>query len=538
MIRRKYTILFLLAALIAAAAFFVSCGSKKTAGPSAPQTNKILQNPETASAVRETAVPPSEPTGTPAKTPVAASHTASPGRTPAKTAPRTPTALVQRTTAAKTAAKTTAPGKTATPAKATPTVTPAPTNPTLNKTYTVDPHTLGLTVDKDGTMLLAGKPYYGFGVNSFTMAIRYIEGAGRQMYRDQFEILKKYDIPFVRINFGGYWPDYYWNFDYNSETILRQLRDVVECAEEYNIGLICSLMWYDGAISYYVGEHRSDMGNPNSATVKYAKNYVATIVKEFKDSPAIWAWEIGNEYNLGADLCDPTFRSKLPNGPCTPYAPSGFDFYTSKELRSFYTEIGNTIRKYDKTRMITTGDGDMRNASLSLRDAAQKMNPATHLWTEQWTQDTPDDFYKMCAYFTPDPLNTISFHLQHAQQDGNGRASFLLTLDRFRTKVSTLKYFQEYVTAARLAKKGLFFGEMGDMMYMEGDKDAINVFRNVTDWIVQAEIQMAATWQFSNNDLKATDSGIDGQKLRILQEKNKNYKKDGKADTEIYWANK
>ena len=40
-----------------------------------------------------------------------------------------------------------------------------------------DTETLGLTVDKNGTILLAGKPYYGFGVNSFSLVIRYIEGA-------------------------------------------------------------------------------------------------------------------------------------------------------------------------------------------------------------------------------------------------------------------------------------------------------------------------------------------------------------------------
>lgn len=408
----------------------------------------------------------------------------------------------------------------------------------LSKTYTVDTQTLGLTVDENGTILLAGKPYYAFGVNSFTLVTRYIEGAGESMYRDQFELLKTYGIPFIRVNFGGYWPDYYEKFDADPDAVLQCMRDVVKCAEEYQIGLICSLLWYDSSIPTHVGEHRSDMGNPNSKTVKYATEYVGKIVEEFKNSPAVWAWEIGNEYNLDADLCDPAFKSKLPAGPCTPETPSGYDFYTSEELTVFYKEVGNAIRKQDPSRMISTGNGDMRNASKALRDAAAKKNPETHLWTEEWTQDTTEEFYEMCAYYTPDPLDTICFHLQHAQQKENGEASFLVMLDRFGCKISTLKYLKEYVNSARKTKKALYFGEMGDMMWMEDDENALSIFTSVTDWIVDAGIQMASSWQFSENDLKATDQGIDGGKLRVLQEKNQKYIREGKADTATYWSNK
>lgn len=416
--------------------------------------------------------------------------------------------------------------------------TEEPYDDVLNKVYTVDTETLGLTVDENGTILLAGKPYYAFGVNSFTLVTRYLEGAGETMYRDQFALLKKYNIPFVRVNFGGYWPAYYEQFDKDPEAVLRLMQDVVKCAEEYNIGLICSLLWYDSSISAHVGEHRSDMGDLNSKTVKYATEYVSRIVAEFKGSPAIWAWEIGNEYNLDADLCDPEYRSRLPVGPCTPQFPSGFDFYTSEELVAFYTAIGNAIRAQDPTRMISTGNGDLRNASKALHEAALQRDPKTHLWTENWKQDTTEEFYEMCAYFTPDPLDTICFHLQHAQQDESGKASFLVILDRFGSKISTLKYFKEYATAARKAKKALYFGEMGDMMWMEGNENAVSIFANVADWITDAGIQLASSWQFSENDLKATDEGIDGEKLAILQQKNQKYVDNGKADTVTYWSNK
>ena len=112
---------------------------------------------------------------------------------------------------------------------------------TPDKVYTTDLNTLGLTVDEEGTILLAGKPFYGFGVNSFTMLIRFIEGADETMYKDQFEILKKYNIPFARINFGGYWPDYYQKYDENPEFIYECMEKVLKCAEEANIGLVSTL---------------------------------------------------------------------------------------------------------------------------------------------------------------------------------------------------------------------------------------------------------------------------------------------------------
>ena len=73
---------------------------------------------------------------------------------------------------------------------------------------------------------------------------------------------------------------------------------------------------------------------------------------------------------------------------------------------------------------------------------------------------------------------------------------------------------------------------------MEDDENAASVFKNVADWITDAGIQLASSWQFSKNSLIATDSGIDGEKLKILQEKNQNYIDEGKADTVTYWSNK
>lgn len=157
------------------------------------------------------------------------------------------------------------------------------------------------------------------------------------------------------------------------------------------------------------------MGKTNSKTMKYAKQYVSDIVKRYVNRPGIWGWEIGNEYNLGADLCDRSFQSYLWPGATN---TNGFDYYTSAELQVFYREISKEIRKYDDYRMITSGNGDMRGASKAMNAASSKMD-SNHLWNVDWSVDSLLDFYDMNAYFHPDPMDTICFHLQHGTLNGN-----------------------------------------------------------------------------------------------------------------------
>jgi hypothetical protein len=51
-----------------------------------------------------------------------------------------------------------------------------------------------------------------------------------------------------------------------------------------------------------VGEHHDQWENPKSKTIGTMRQYVGDIVGRYKDSPAIWAWEFGNEPNLSVDL--------------------------------------------------------------------------------------------------------------------------------------------------------------------------------------------------------------------------------------------
>lgn len=397
----------------------------------------------------------------------------------------------------------------------------------------------GLTVAADGTLMLEGKPFYGFGVNLYTSFQHHLENPLNEKYKEEFALMKKYNIPFVRVPFSGYQASYYDQFDADPEMVFGFMDDVVAEAEKQNIGIIASLMWWDPALSAHVGEKRASMGDVNSKTMAYAKKYVAAIVKRYADRPGIWGWEIGNEYNLTADLCDPKLEGYLwPDGlPTMPIEKSGFNYYTSAELQIFYREIAKEIRKYDSYRMISNGNGDMRGASRAMNRASNAMDKSTHLWTIDWTEDSKDDFDYMNAYLTPSPMDTVCFHLQHGTLDGNP-PQYVLEFRRWGKTVSTLEYFQGYVSAAKKAKKALYFGEMGDFMDMETAPDLEEKFNQVLDWVTESGIQIASTWQFgaSPENLVASDVGREGMKLRSMSERNLAYRKAGKQDLSKAWT--
>ena len=386
----------------------------------------------------------------------------------------------------------------------------------------------GLHVTDDGEIQLSGKSIYGFGVNYFGAFAHYwYEDIGDAPFIEAFAKLKEYGVDYIRMPFGGYWTDYYEAFSSDPESVLKYLDKVVEEAEKAEIGIIASLFWHDTALPLYMNEHRSAMGDPDSGTVRFASDYAAVIVSRYADSPAVWAWEIGNEYNLSADLCDTSGWNWLSGYPDE--EPSGYDYYSSEEMNVFYQTIASKIREYDGWRMIDTGNGEMRPFAKASAVRSRNMNKKTHSWEVDWSANSRSEFDEMNAYMTPDPINCVCFHLQHGTGDGSGR--YVEEMSPYGAAISQREYFTAYKEAAEAAHKGCLFGEMGDFMDMNSAPDIEEHFRKLIDDICSSGIQLALTWQFQD----FTDEGNDGMKLRVIGEKNKELKSEGKCDIDAAW---
>lgn len=398
---------------------------------------------------------------------------------------------------------------------------------------------LGLHIEKDGTVTIGQTPFYGFGVNLFPPFIRNLQEPDTKVFRRDFALMREYEIPFVRVPFSGWDCALYRVYEEDPQKYFAAMDEIVAEAEKNHVGIIASLMWMESAVACYVGEKRCRIGDTDSKTMAFSKQYVSDVVKRYVGRPGIWGWEIGNEYNLTADLCDPTIPDFLwPNIASMPHGEiDGYDFYTSRELHIFYREISAEIRKHDSYRMISSGNGDMRFMAWQLR-AASDQKDEYHLWKNGTGMDTREQFDEMNAFFTPDPMDTVCFHLQHGTLNVNP-PKYEMTLSRWgRTDVSAGEYFKAFAESAKRLHKGLFFGEFGDFIDMEQDPELERNFVQIMAWIREAGIQLAASWQFCWRDgwiYINDETPNDGMKLRHLREENRRYREEGKQQTEAAW---
>lgn len=395
----------------------------------------------------------------------------------------------------------------------------------------MNPHRYGLHVE-NGVIMLEGKPFYGFGVNYFGAFSHYEDGylPDPQTFKDGFAGMAEHNIPFVRIALG-YYSSFYDRYDEDPQGTLNKLRQVLDAAEAEHVGVILSLFWHDAALAEHVGEKRADMGEDDSRTLAYAKEFTATLVREFAGHRALWGWEIGNEYNLDADLCDRNLQGFLPAG-FTFENPSGRDYFTSDETAFFFEAVASTIRKYDGYRMISNGCSEMRTCAWNMHTATDRLRK-DHLWDINWKQDTRGEFERIVALYTPDSVDTVSFHFQSGSS-GAQDPSYTLSYPVFAGEdaLTVPEFLEAYVKAAKSADKALYLGEFGDFRDMEGAEDCPEMFRTLCGWVSDAGIQVASLWQFQDY----TDSGVGGEKLDILSELNTALKESGKLYTDVAWG--
>jgi len=264
----------------------------------------------------------------------------------------------------------------------------------------------GLTVDADGRLLRDGDPYRGFGVNYFSAFSRVLLDPDDTSYEEGFKELASYGIPFARVMFTGFWPSNMKLYMEDKAAYFQRMDAVVKSAEKNGIGLIPSLFWYDGAVPDMVAEPRDQWGNPKSKTHAFMRDYTREVVTRYKDSPAIWGWELGNEYSLGADLPNAAeHRPKIVPHLGTLTSRSERDDLTHEMLYTAFVEFAKEVRKYDPDRIISTGNSIPRASSWHQREE------------NSWTKDNYEQTFEILAGQNPDPVDVISIHIYGDVQD-------------------------------------------------------------------------------------------------------------------------
>ena len=373
----------------------------------------------------------------------------------------------------------------------------------------------GLHVDADGTLTLAGKPFYGMGLCYYDGFLRTIRNAQYSAYAPSLKKIAASKIPFIRLPFSGFWPNELQVYQDKPDQYFREMDLLVKTCEENNIGIIADLFWTKFSVSDVVGESVNQIGNPASKTMEYARKYVRDVVSRYKDSPAIWGWEIGNEFNLAADLDKqgepPLGYPYVLASKGTPAQRGPADRITSQDVEVYFTEVEKAIRSIDSYRMISNGTADFRASQY-------------HLRTERALRqdDTVEELRAIMDVFSPRTVDVISVHIT-LDKDKDG-----MSQKRFGRTVELEELLAIYVKLAKQSKKVLYMGEF------HGDTDA-NFVRKV-DAIRTSGMQLSSLWNYGDApNLKTKSFSDDSFMFTRTAEANQHYRVQGLQNVETYW---
>jgi len=324
--------------------------------------------------------------------------------------------------------------------------------------------------------LLQARSLRGIGVNYFNAISRAINRPGDYSYRQGLQVLSDYDIPFVRVMFGAYWPSEMELYRNNPKRYFEILDDFVLAAEEQGIGIVANLAWNYPTIPDLVNEPVSAWGKKNSKTNVFFRKYVAEVVSRYRYSSSIWMWEFSNEMSLYVNLPNASeWRAPINPQKGTPAARSVRDDISHNDMLVAMSLFHDVVRTYDQKTPISSGN------SLPRPYAFHNSLDGT------WKKDSESQFCEILARDNPVGFDVISVHIYPSSKGYFGAAGH--DSDAIVNAVSK---------CSKRVGKPIFVGEFGaSEKDADSDPDGVSgSFRKIYGALMKNKIYFSALWVF------------------------------------------
>ena len=209
------------------------------------------------------------------------------------------------------------------------------------------------------------------------------------------------------------------------------------------------------------------------------REFTRAVVSRYKNSPAIWMWEFGNEFNLSADL--PLDKAMLP--PTVPAHGTpverdvAVDLLTTDDVRVALSAFAQEVRGIDPKRPITSGHAVPRPHAECLRS------------TRAWERiDTREVSLQGLQYQHPDGIDVASIHV------------YPESVHEARFQTDYRASYAELFSLYNACGKPLFLGEFGaftgQVSELDTDDKALAEFQRMLDALIESGIPLAAAWNF------------------------------------------
>lgn len=286
---------------------------------------------------------------------------------------------------------------------------------------------LGLYV-RDGVLMHDGRPYCGVGANYQTLIDNLLNNKDDNSTLDKLARLGQMGIPFVRFRANAFGIKNQELYLQNREEFFRRMDRVVQCAEKNHIGLIPSLFWRLNTVPETFGESLNQILTPSSKSNQFIRQFTRDMVSRYKDSPAIWGWEFGNEANLNVDLPG----GRRGNG----FSNSAGGALSSQELTALYVMFAKIVREIDPTRIIDSGATNPRPAAWHLAHG------------QGWRRDDLSQSLSMLDSLNPDPMDITSVHIYEKAKEiypsSNGVSGIMALLTKEAQRTGKPLYVGEF----------------------------------------------------------------------------------------------